>query len=207
MGLDLVATELAFPVVDGGDRGVRLLGSSSDAPRPAPRQLTRWIEASRSRNRCAIATRSSSERSPDSTNQSHTPSSRTITTDGRPSASPLASSQRTRGRGHRGRFERAAQYRELLAAIGVSATPSSGETITITVSSGHRQVRVTAVVSMSRDDAVLALEDDGFAVSVVTAPVTSSAQDGVVLAESPAGGTAPEGSTVTITVGVRTKKG
>jgi len=40
----------------------------------------------------------------------------------------------------------------------------------------------------------------------VTTPVTSSAQDGQVLGESPAGGTAAEGSTVTLTVGVKTKK-
>jgi beta-lactam-binding protein with PASTA domain len=41
-------------------------------------------------------------------------------------------------------------------------------------------------------------------VVVVTAP-SSSSQDGTVLAQSPAGGQAPEGSTITLTVGVKTK--
>jgi beta-lactam-binding protein with PASTA domain len=83
-----------------------------------------------------------------------------------------------------------------------------GDTVTITVSSGPRLVKLpTGIVGAERGDAVGALEDAGFVVAVVTTPVTSSAQDGVVLAASPAGGSAPEGSTVTLTVGLRTKKG
>jgi serine/threonine-protein kinase len=82
-----------------------------------------------------------------------------------------------------------------------------GDTVTITVSTGPRQVKVKVVLGQSRDDAIATLEDAGFAVAVATTPVTSSAQDGVVLAESPSGGTAPEGSTVTISVGAKTRKG
>ena len=82
-----------------------------------------------------------------------------------------------------------------------------GDTVTITVSSGPRSVKVPVVLGSDRDDATATLEDSGFVVAVLTSPVTSSAQDGEVLGQSPSGGTAPEGSTVTITIGVRTRKG
>ena len=57
-----------------------------------------------------------------------------------------------------------------------------------------------------RDDAVSELEDRRFAVTVTTVTVTSSDQVDTVLAQSPAGGQAAEGSTVTITVGAKAKK-
>jgi serine/threonine-protein kinase len=82
-----------------------------------------------------------------------------------------------------------------------------GTTVTITVSTGPRQVTVPPVVGDSRDDAVSTLDDAGFAVVVTTTPVTSSAQDGAVVAETPAGGRAAEGSTVTLVVGVKVAKG
>jgi len=65
---------------------------------------------------------------------------------------------------------------------------------------------VPAIVSWDRDDAVSELEDRGFAVVVNTATVTSSDQVDTVLAQDPSGGQASEGSTVTITVGVKAKK-
>jgi len=78
-----------------------------------------------------------------------------------------------------------------------------GDTITITVSSGPKQVNLESTVGKSSDDAVSDLEDAGFAVQVATTPVSSGRQDGMVLAQTPAGGTAAEGSTVTITVGAK----
>jgi serine/threonine-protein kinase len=91
----------------------------------------------------------------------------------------------------------------LKASPGNGASVVRGDTVTLTVSSGPKPVNVTAVVGEDREDAISDLEDDGFAVRVVTAAVTSGRQVDRVLAQSPAGGTAVEGSTVTITVGVR----
>jgi eukaryotic-like serine/threonine-protein kinase len=100
------------------------------------------------------------------------------------------------------------------AAAGIVVKTSSvgsmvlrGATITLTVSTGPRQVPVPTTVNSSRDDAVSELEDAGFVVVVTTTPVTSSSQDGLVVAQTPAGGNAAEGSTVTVTVGVRQSKG
>jgi serine/threonine-protein kinase len=81
-----------------------------------------------------------------------------------------------------------------------------GSTVTLEVSSGPRQLTVASVVTWSRDAAVEQLEHDGFLVAIQVAPVTSSAQDGRVVAQSPNGGTAAEGSTVTITLGQRTAR-
>jgi serine/threonine protein kinase/beta-lactam-binding protein with PASTA domain len=95
----------------------------------------------------------------------------------------------------------------LRSSPGAGATLVRGDTITLTVSSGPKQVGVPPVVGDDRDDAVSELEERGFTVSVTTATVTSSDQVDTVLAQSPTGGQAPEGSTVTLTVGVRTGKG
>jgi serine/threonine-protein kinase len=97
----------------------------------------------------------------------------------------------------------AAAGQVLKSSPGNGATVVRGDTVTLTVSSGPKQVNVTAVIGEDRDSAISDLEDGGFTVRVVTAPVTSNRQADKVLAQSPAGGTAPEGSTVTITVGVR----
>ncbi len=91
----------------------------------------------------------------------------------------------------------------LKSSPGAGTTVVRGDTITITVSSGPKQVNVESTVGKSGDDAVSDLEDAGFAVQVATTPVSSGRQDGIVLAQSPAGGTAAEGSTVTVTVGAR----
>ena len=91
----------------------------------------------------------------------------------------------------------------LRSSPGAGTTVVRGDTITITVSSGPKQVNVDSMVGKSSDDAISDLEDAGLAVHVVTTPVSSGRQDDTVLAQSPAGGTAAEGSTVTITVGTR----
>ena len=95
--------------------------------------------------------------------------------------------------------------RVLRTSPGADSTLKRGDTVTLTVSSGPKAINVPAIVGWDRGDAVSELEDRGFAVTVTTA-ASSSAQDGTVLAQSPAGGQAPEGSTVTITVGVKAKK-
>jgi serine/threonine-protein kinase len=93
----------------------------------------------------------------------------------------------------------------------LKTSPGSGETvvrgdaITLTVSSGPKQVNVPNVVTWDRGDAISEIEDRGFAVNVVTTPVTSGALADKVISQDPAGGKAAEGSTVTIAVGVRTK--
>jgi serine/threonine-protein kinase len=78
-----------------------------------------------------------------------------------------------------------------------------GDTVTLTVSSGPKQLNVTPVLGEDRDSAISDLEDAGFTVKVLTTPATSGRQADKVIAQSPNGGTAAEGSTVTITVGVR----
>ena len=77
-----------------------------------------------------------------------------------------------------------------------------GDTVTLTVSTGPKLVKVPYVVSSSADDARDELEDAGFAVAIATTPVANSQVDDVIT-QNPPGGQAPEGSTVTITVGVR----
>jgi eukaryotic-like serine/threonine-protein kinase len=89
---------------------------------------------------------------------------------------------------------------------GADATVLRGSTVTLTVSSGPKLINVPAIVTWDRGDAVSELEDRGFAVTVTTA-VAANNLEGTVLAQDPAGGRAPEGSTVTITVGVKAKKG
>jgi serine/threonine-protein kinase len=87
---------------------------------------------------------------------------------------------------------------------GANATAVRGDTVTLTVSSGPKQVTVPSVVGWNRGDAVGELEDRGFAVQIVTSAVASSSQVGTVLAQDPSG-RASEGATVTLTVGVKAK--
>jgi serine/threonine-protein kinase len=91
----------------------------------------------------------------------------------------------------------------LKVSSGVNQTVVRGDTVTLTVSSGPKLVRLTSTVGEDRDHAVSDLQDAGFSVVVATTP--SSEQDGRVLAQSPASGDVAEGSTVTITVGVQSK--
>jgi serine/threonine-protein kinase len=88
---------------------------------------------------------------------------------------------------------------------GTDQTVVRGDTITLTVSSGPKQVNVPAVVGWDRDDAIGEIEDRGFAVNVLTATASSGGDVGTVVAQDPPGGRATEGSTITITVGVRKK--
>jgi beta-lactam-binding protein with PASTA domain len=94
----------------------------------------------------------------------------------------------------------------LKTSPSVDHTAVRGDTITITVSSGPKQVNVPYVVGSNRDDAIGELEDRNFAVNVVTVAVTSNSQVDVVLAQDPTGGRAAEGSTVTVTLGAKAKR-
>jgi serine/threonine-protein kinase len=88
---------------------------------------------------------------------------------------------------------------------GTDQTVVRGDTVTLTVSSGPKQVNVPPVLGWDRDDAISEIQDSGFAVNVLTATVTSGGDVDTVVAQDPPGGKAAEGSTVTITVGVRKK--
>jgi eukaryotic-like serine/threonine-protein kinase len=77
-----------------------------------------------------------------------------------------------------------------------------GTTIVLTVSKGPEQVAVPGVEGLDLESARAALRAEGFRVSVVRADTDLIEEDGIVLAQSPAGGVdADPKSTVTLTVG------
>ena len=77
-----------------------------------------------------------------------------------------------------------------------------GTTIVLTVSRGPAQVPVPDVEGLDLASARAALQAEGFRVSVVRADTDLIEEDGIVLAQSPAGGVdADPKSTVTLTVG------
>ncbi len=85
-------------------------------------------------------------------------------------------------------------------AGGTSATP--GSTVTITVAKAPPSVNVPAVVGDSPSSAQSALTGAGFKVSRQTQNVSDKSKDGIVISQSPNGGSkASQGSTVTIIVG------
>ncbi|WP_338496982.1 Stk1 family PASTA domain-containing Ser/Thr kinase [Streptomyces sp. SJL17-4] len=83
-------------------------------------------------------------------------------------------------------------------SLAEGSRAAEGDTITLTVSKGPRLVEVPDVVGETVDDARTALEDEGFEVEVkksfpyLGSEVTGQSVEG--------GSTAPEGSTVTITI-------
>jgi eukaryotic-like serine/threonine-protein kinase len=77
-----------------------------------------------------------------------------------------------------------------------------GTTIALTVSKGPEQVAVPNVEGLDLQSAQATLRAEGFRVSVVRADTDLFEEDGIVLAQSPAGGVkADPKSTVTLTVG------
>ncbi len=78
---------------------------------------------------------------------------------------------------------------------------SKGATVTLTVAKKPDATPVPSVVGKAAGDAVSDLSGAGFKVVQRTRDVTNPDDDGTVLAQSPAGGTAKPGSTVTITIG------
>jgi membrane peptidoglycan carboxypeptidase len=93
----------------------------------------------------------------------------------------------------------------------VSQSPSGGSSaelgtsVTIDVSTGKPATKaVPTVTGLALADAKAALTKRGFAVVIKNTVVTNPVKVGVILAQSPGGGTqAQQGSTVTITVGRR----
>ncbi|MBV9659689.1 MAG: Stk1 family PASTA domain-containing Ser/Thr kinase [Acidimicrobiales bacterium] len=79
---------------------------------------------------------------------------------------------------------------------------AAGTSVTIYTSSGPPQVKVPNVVGMSRDQADAALTAAGFQDQFTTVPVTNPQQNNAVVSQSPsAGASAPQGSTVQVSVG------
>jgi serine/threonine-protein kinase len=89
----------------------------------------------------------------------------------------------------------------------VSQTPAgatkapAGFAVALVVSSGPGDVNVPSVTGDTATHAQSVLRSAGFTVSRRTKTVSDPAQNAVVVAQSPANGTAPKGSAVTITVG------
>jgi serine/threonine-protein kinase len=76
-----------------------------------------------------------------------------------------------------------------------------GSTVTVVVSSGAELTTVPGVVNQTEASARAELQAAGFQVAVVDQAAGIN-KDGIVLSQSPSGGTqAPRGSTVTITDG------
>jgi serine/threonine-protein kinase len=83
------------------------------------------------------------------------------------------------------------------------AAVASGTAVSLVVAKAPQEVTVPRVVGHKRERAEGELVGAGFAVHSTTRPVTSEAEAGLVLQQSPAGGVkAKQGVTVTLTVGV-----
>ena len=74
-----------------------------------------------------------------------------------------------------------------------------GTAVTIYVSRGPQPISVPDVRGMQQTEALSALRSKGFVVSIVQS-FSDTVPSGTVMDQSPSGGTAPRGSTVTITV-------
>jgi beta-lactam-binding protein with PASTA domain/tRNA A-37 threonylcarbamoyl transferase component Bud32 len=99
---------------------------------------------------------------------------------------------------------------EIAAGYVIGTNPPAGTSVArgscveLVVSSGPSEVTVRNVVGDTQSQATSILEDQGFVVAVQYQTISGADcnEEGVVLAQSPQGGTtAPPGSTVTITVG------
>jgi eukaryotic-like serine/threonine-protein kinase len=76
-----------------------------------------------------------------------------------------------------------------------------GTTVTLTVAKAPAQVDVPDVTGETQDDAIARLSQEGFKIERKEKDVDSPEGDGVVIEQSPPGGKANKGATVTITVG------
>jgi beta-lactam-binding protein with PASTA domain len=95
-----------------------------------------------------------------------------------------------------------AQPGTVLAQSPSGGVPAAkGATVTLTVAKAPAQVQVPDMRGETEDVAIARLSKDGFEVRRKEQIVDSPEGDGVVIEQNPAGGQAPAGSTVTITVG------
>jgi len=100
------------------------------------------------------------------------------------------------------------QPKDTVVAEQPTGTAAPGATITLSVSRGPKQSTVPDVTNQDQQSATSTLQAAGFKVNVVKQDVQDPGLDGIVLSESPTGGTkAPQGSTVTITVGQLSQSG
>ncbi len=84
---------------------------------------------------------------------------------------------------------------------GVGTALREGQAVLLTVSTGPARVSVPDVVGLDEESASRELEAAGFEIQVVDEPTEAVEEEGLVLAQDPAGGTSgPKGSVVTITV-------
>jgi beta-lactam-binding protein with PASTA domain len=88
---------------------------------------------------------------------------------------------------------------------GVGQPIRRGSFVAYKVSTGPKLVAVPQTTGSTYGDAVDEFEGRGFTVAVVWVAATGS-QRGRVISQNPNGGTAPEGSTVTLNVGVTSSK-
>jgi serine/threonine-protein kinase len=94
------------------------------------------------------------------------------------------------------------QPKDTVVAQNPSGTAAPGATVTLSVSKGPTQSTVPDVTSQDEDSARATLQAAGFKVTVQQQDVGDPGLNGIVLSQSPTGGTkAAKGSTVTITVG------
>ena len=85
---------------------------------------------------------------------------------------------------------------------GAGASVASGSYVDVVVSKGQASAPVPSVVNQPRDAAEGTLSGAGFSPSVVEQSTSDPALDGIVISQSPGGGSQrPKGSTVTIVVG------
>ena len=84
---------------------------------------------------------------------------------------------------------------------GEGTEATSGSQVTITVAEEPASIAVPDVTGRTQNAATSILSRRGFEVVVTETAVTSPDEDGVVQEQSPSGGEADRGSTVTITVG------
>jgi beta-lactam-binding protein with PASTA domain len=84
-----------------------------------------------------------------------------------------------------------------------AGTPQpKGATIVVIVSSGPAEATVPSVVGLSEANAINTLQSDGFVPNVIEQDTNDPTEAGRVISQSPTGSSsAPEGSTVDITVG------
>jgi serine/threonine-protein kinase len=87
---------------------------------------------------------------------------------------------------------------------GAGSSVGTGTQVGLTVAKASNEVAVPRVVGQSETQAAAALGGAGFAPTVVIATTSDESKVGVVLKQSPTGGTtARKGSTVTLTVGAK----
>jgi beta-lactam-binding protein with PASTA domain len=89
----------------------------------------------------------------------------------------------------------------VLSQDPASGTHDKGSTVTLTVAKEPSTATVPSEVGKADTDAVSALQDAGFKVSITRQDTQNLDEDGIVLTQSPSSGTAKKGSTVKIVVG------